>query len=306
MEERKPKQANLLGPVLLIGIGTVLLLNTLGIVEWSIWWTILRLWPVLLIAAGLDLLLGRYSIWGSVLAVVLIIAVVAGALWFSATGPEGMGGVAAQEIRQTLDGATEAEVRIDPGVGVLRIGALPESANLIEGTIRLRKSEEVSQEYSQSSGNARFALETTQGEPWTPFFSGPDERRAWELGLSPAPYLDLRASLGLGDVQLDLRKLALRDLRANMGIGLMEITLPESGGYEAKVDSAIGVTTILIPEGPAVRIHVDTGIATREIPEGYQEEGENTYLSPGYASTADKAVIYVSQPIGVVRIRRVE
>jgi len=290
----------------MIGAGTILLLNTLGILEWSIWWTILRLWPVLLIAAGLDLLLGRYSIWGSLLAVTLVIAVVVGALWLSEAGLGGTGGVTAEEIRQPLDGVTQAEVLIDPGVGVLRVEALPESANLVEGVVHLGNAEQVSQEYSQSDGRARFALKTTEGEPWTPFFAGPDERRAWALGLSPAPDLALSTSLGLGDAELDLTHLSLSELRTKMGIGLTEIILPDSGGYQAKIDSAIGVTTILIPDGPAVRIHVDSGIATRELPDGYQEQGENVYLSPGYATAGEKVDIYVSQPIGVLRIQRAE
>ncbi|MFN2224851.1 MAG: LiaI-LiaF-like domain-containing protein, partial [Anaerolineae bacterium] len=64
MNERRPKRIDILGPVLLIAIGIILLLNTMGILEWSVWWRLIRLWPVLLIAAGLELLLGRRSVWG--------------------------------------------------------------------------------------------------------------------------------------------------------------------------------------------------------------------------------------------------
>jgi hypothetical protein len=305
MEEQKRRQVSLLGPVLLVGVGTVLLLNTLGILEWSIWWTILRLWPVLLIAAGLDLLLGRYSIWGSLLAVVLVIAVLAGALWLNATG-FGAGGVTAQEIRQPLGGATEAEVIVDPGVAVLRVEALPESANLVEGVIHLGKGEEVSQEYSQSGGKARFALRTQGGEPWVPFFAGPDERRAWELGLSPGATLQLRTSLGFGDARLDLTGLTLSELRTNMGLGLIEVTLPGEGEYQAGIDGAIGVTTIVIPEGLAARIHVDSGLTTRELPGGYEEHGDNLYVSPGYDTARDRVDLRVNQPIGVLKIRHGE
>lgn len=305
MEEQKRRQVSLLGPVLLIGAGTVLLLNTLGILEWSIWWTILRLWPVLLIAAGLDLLLGRYSIWGSLLAVVLVIAVLAGALYLSAAGL-GAGGVSAQEIRQPLGGATEAEVIIDPGVAVLRVEALPESANLVEGVIHLGKGQEVSQEHSQSGGKANFALRTQGGEPWVPFFAGPDERRAWELGLSPGATLQLRTSLGLGDARLDLTGLTMSELRTNMGLGLIEVTLPGEGDYQARIDGAIGVTTIVIPQDLAARIHVDSGLTTRELPDGYQKHGENLYASPDYDTAQDRVDLRVNQPIGVLRIRHGE
>ena len=78
MNERKrrarPEQSrrgSLVGPVILLGLGIVFLLNNLGVLEWSVWEVIFRLWPVLLIAAGLDFLIGRRSVWGSLLALVL-------------------------------------------------------------------------------------------------------------------------------------------------------------------------------------------------------------------------------------------
>jgi hypothetical protein len=52
--EYHSKRPSLFGPLLLIGLGVILLLNTLNIVEGASWQTLLRLWPLLLIAAGLD------------------------------------------------------------------------------------------------------------------------------------------------------------------------------------------------------------------------------------------------------------
>jgi hypothetical protein len=48
--------AALLVPIVLIGAGVVLLLNTLGIVPWGSWSEIGRFWPVLVIASGLSIL----------------------------------------------------------------------------------------------------------------------------------------------------------------------------------------------------------------------------------------------------------
>lgn len=48
--------ARLLVPITLIAVGVVLLLNTLGILDWSIWNRIWPLWPVLVVLAGVRLL----------------------------------------------------------------------------------------------------------------------------------------------------------------------------------------------------------------------------------------------------------
>lgn len=48
--------AGLVIPLVLIGAGVVLLLNTLGILPWESWSQIGRFWPVVVIAFGLSVL----------------------------------------------------------------------------------------------------------------------------------------------------------------------------------------------------------------------------------------------------------
>jgi len=49
-------------PLLLIGGGVLLLLGNLGVVDVPSWPTLLRFWPVLLIAIGIDLVFGRSTL----------------------------------------------------------------------------------------------------------------------------------------------------------------------------------------------------------------------------------------------------
>ena len=80
METEHRERHGLVWPVMLIGTGVVLLLSNTGRLPWGVWQTLLSLWPVLLIAAGLDLLFGRRSTWGALLAALLALAVLVGAL----------------------------------------------------------------------------------------------------------------------------------------------------------------------------------------------------------------------------------
>jgi hypothetical protein len=47
-------------PVLFILIGAVLLLNTLDVVDWAVWPKVVRLWPLLVIGFGANLLLQHF------------------------------------------------------------------------------------------------------------------------------------------------------------------------------------------------------------------------------------------------------
>jgi hypothetical protein len=300
MAEQKQRHVDLLGPVLLIAAGVILLLNVLGVLEWSVWWSLIRLWPVFLIALGLDLLIGRRSTWGSLLVVVIFVGIVLGAFWFSRTDLVLTRAAPGQEIRQPLEGATEARVVVEPGVRLLNIEALPEAANLVEGTVQLAEGEALDSEFS--SGNGRVTLELrTEQSSWDPLAVGFGSLRTWDLGLSPAPALQLETELGMGEVRLDLTGLALEDLQTSMGVGFTSVTLPAQGRIQANVNGAVGLMTIVIPEGLEARIRVDSGLAVRAMPDGYQQEGD-LYTSPGYGTAEDRVELNASQAIGLLEI----
>ena len=301
MDERRPRRIDILGPVLLIAIGVILLLNTLGVLEWAVWWRLIRLWPVLLIAAGLDLLLGRRSAWGSLLAAVLVLAVIGGAVWLSVDGSLEAQGLETRQVRQPLEGATEAEVLIDPGVGVLRLEALPEAADLIQGTIRLTANEEIAEEATTSGQQIRYELDSLK-ESWTVPLGGWNSQRIWDLGLTPGAALDLEAHLGAGEAVLDLSGLDLSDLQVNVDVGRIEITLPAEGHFQALVEEGVGQLVILVPQGMELHIEGDLGLVVRNVPDGYQQ-GDDTITSPGYAGAANRVELTVDQGLGQLEIR---
>ena len=303
-EKRDDRRGGLVGPVILIGLGVVFLLNNLGILPWSVWEVILRLWPILLVAAGLDLLLGRRSIWGSLLALVLTAAVLAAVLWLVGAGVIRGQAVAAEEITQSLDGATRAEVVVAPAVGTLRLGSLPESDNLIAGVIRPVSGERVAREFAVEGETAIFGLRSAGSFTAVDLFGGGwGEERGWDLGLNAGVPVDLEVSMGVGASEVDLTGVQVRDLEVSMGLGQTTVVLPGEGGFQARIDGAIGQTIVVIPAGLETRVHVDTGIAGRQLPADYRQQ-DDVYTSPGYGSAPNRVDLEVSQAIGNISIRR--
>lgn len=92
---------SLVRPLILIGLGLFFLLSNLGLISWNFWEAVGRLWPIFLIAMGLDLLIGRRSLLAS-LAVVGATAVLplVGLLWLGGAGDQR--GVVVQEVWQPL------------------------------------------------------------------------------------------------------------------------------------------------------------------------------------------------------------
>jgi len=300
------RRVSLVGPVILIGLGVIFLLNSLGILAWGVWEVIFRLWPVLLIAAGLEIILSRLSIWGSLLALVLTVAVLAGALWLLAPDLATERMAAGEDVRQALGDASRAEVIIEPGVGSLHIEALPESAlavpsALVEGVVGVGRGQRVKRHFTVAGKIATFTLQT-EGMTLGPFI-GRGNQWSWNLGLAPEVPLGLEVSLGVGLADVDLTGLTVDDLEVSVGIGQTTVTLPDEGRFYGKIEGAIGETVVVIPAGLAARIRVDTGIAASDLPAGYQQRGD-VYTSPDYASADDRVDLEVGQAIGKLTIRQ--
>ena len=66
-----------------IGIGTALLLSNLGYLTINVWDFALRFWPVLLIAWGLDLVIGKRTFWSALVGIVLGLSLIAGITWLA-------------------------------------------------------------------------------------------------------------------------------------------------------------------------------------------------------------------------------
>ena len=301
-EDKRSRRGGVVGPLILIALGAVLLLNNLGLLEWSVWEILLRLWPVLLIATGLDLILGRRSLWGSILAVLLTAAVVALALWLSQSGVTGGQAPLTEEIAQPLEDLERVELTIDPGVGSLELEPLVDSSYWVEGTLALGRGETLDRTYSSQEDEAKLTLRT-ESTSFGPFAAGWASQRRWELGLSPRVVLDLDTNVGLGSTELDLGGLSVDRLSVEHGLGQVIVTVPAEGGIEGSIQGAIGQTVLVIPEDVEARLVLDTGLAARQIPDDYECE-DDVCTSPGYADADDRVDLQVGQAIGNLVVRR--
>ncbi len=82
-QEKQPRRNDIpVGGIFLLFIGTVLLLQTLDVLPWTLWNTLWRFWPVLLIITGLQILLRRYNVWlVSLLLLALLFATLGLTIW---------------------------------------------------------------------------------------------------------------------------------------------------------------------------------------------------------------------------------
>jgi hypothetical protein len=302
LPERPARREGLVTPAIMVGLGIVLLLNSLGLLGWDVWGTILPLWPLLLIAGGVELMLGRRSALASLLVVVVLLGALAWAVQASGAWLRGGTPVPGETISQPLGAATRADIEIRLGAGTLRFGALEDSGKLIAGTIGRWPGEQLIHDYAVSGDTATFKLRS-QTRAWFPFQRGQGSQAVWDLRLNPDVPTHLKIDAGAGVVMLDLVGLRLTGLTVNTGVGQTTVMLPRQGRLEARVNGGIGQTTITIPAGVAARIAANAGIGQVDVNGNFQHQ-DRYYVSPGYDAAEHRVDITVDGGIGGITVQQ--
>lgn len=301
MEHRRP---SLIGPLILITIGVLFLLANLGALPFSFWEIATRFWPLLLILIGLDIILGRRSLLGSLAILLLWIALVAGVLWLAFAQGGGLlpsAAMVSDELAQPLGDIKSATVELNIGTARTNVTTLGSDTNdLMKGTFRHAAGTRVVKTYNVAGSEGRLALKE-EGVSFV-FFGGGSVSR-WEIGLNPQVPIALRINGGVGRATLDLAALNLTSLNIDAGIGAVDVTTPKSGVVTLRVNGGVGSATITIPPGVAARIRVDGGLGGIRVDESRFPKFGSVYQSADYATATNKIDIDVDGGVGSITIR---
>lgn len=295
------RHVDLVGPAFLIGIGVILLLSNLGYLNWSLW-DIFSLWPIFLVAAGLELLIGKQSRLGSMVAAVVVLVAIIGGVWFASASPgSAIPQASAIEISEPLGDTTALDVKLDPAVARIDIGALNDSGNVVEGSVQHRRNERITSDFKAGS-SARLTLGTQGSHNVAPFGLG--RTHLWNLNFHPDVALKIDLDMGISEANLDLSALSLDEVNVDFGIGDVQIQLPETGKFSVNIDGGIGIIVIEVPEGMAVRLRPETGIVMRSLPDDYAHF-DGDYTSPNYRDAENRVDIRLGLGIGSVILREI-
>ena len=297
---RRKDRDSLVGPILMIGAGIIFLFNNLGWIDWSIRESLLRLWPLLLIIGGLDLIIGRRSAVGGVLVAVVAVAMLVGGVWYmnsdlSARPATILNG---ETVTFPQDGARTAVVKIGLSTGELRLGDGAASANVLDGKIQNPRGEEIRQGNVREGDTLYTTLAVREGA--TNIFPS-SRNNIWDLHLNQELPMNLAVSTGVGESTLDLRRLTLTGLDLDIGIGTTTVMLPRQGTFTGEISGGIGRTVIQVPADLAVRLKISTGIGGKSVPGSFRQEGDN-YSSPAYVAAGGGVKLDVSGGIGAIQV----
>ncbi len=293
---------SLVWPLLLIGLGALLLLQTLGLLSPSLWLALAQLWPVLLILAGLDLLIGRRSARGVALVGLAGVALIAGALLWAAVRASQLPPGGVETLIQVPRGATRLSARIDFQTGALRVSALGPSDHLLEGSAQDGPGDTAQQDYAVSAGEGRLRLQQQPDAMLAPFLARRADQAHWDVRLTRGLPLALVVATGAGAATLDLTNLQLTSLDLTSGLGQTVVIFAPGQTAQAHLRTGLGATMLTLPANTSVRLTVRSGRAQVRLPLTLSPNG-NFYTTAGFDTAKPFLDIELSAGMGSVTVQ---
>ncbi len=284
---------SLFWPIVLIGVGVLWLLASLGVLESQQIWALARWWPLALILIGVHIIIApRWSAAGTALGILMVaLAVIlaltapqgaaAGPAWWQALSSEG-GTLQRERLTEPVGEASEAHVSLALSRWRTDLHALPASAPGTEGLLFDGDVSHTGTLAFDVSGTTLKSIALSERGPagWFPLNVGPITA-TWDIGLNPRVPTTLDIDIGSGPLDADLSSLQLRDLaltggsghaivslpattvelpvRADVGSGAIDVRSPAASKLNAEFRSGSGRLTIDIGPGSTSTLAIDGG-----------------------------------------------
>jgi hypothetical protein len=308
---QKRRRGGVVGPLVLICVGGVLLLQNTGYLPANAWQNLWRLWPVILVLAGIELLLAHRVPWVVLAAVATLVLVVGAFATTLAGGPRAAS--VTRSIPTPLAGSAQAAVTIHFGAGELDIGPLlqPSADQLAVMTYEGPADLATEPRYTPAaSGVGRLDYQTpdSRGAPrFPPFFgSGNADNLHLDVNLSPTvPITSLQVQMGATNAHLDLSTLKVNSTDISVGAASAWVRLPESAGQTtAHISSGAATITVEIPQGVAAQVRHKGGLSTLDIDETrFPLVSDGLYRSSDYGSATNQVDLSIETGLTTIVVR---
>jgi len=262
-----------------------------GAMFWAIVWIVLG---SLLLLNSLGLI--SVNVWALIPAVMLIVL----GLWFL-LGTTRRREATAQSASIPLQGSTRASVRVRHGAGRLTIGSGAGAGELARGTFVGGLAHHESRQGDALVAELSVPVDVMGGIPW--LMIGPGRPLDWSLELTREIPLVLELEVGANDATLNLEALRVTELRVKTGASNTTIMLPASAGMvRGRIEAGAAALNVRLPQGVGGRFRVSGLTGTTVDSARFTRAGEE-YRTADFDSAANKVDFEITMGAGSVDIR---
>ena len=283
-------------------------MQNLDVIGWGFWLEIWRFWPVLLVAVGVNLILGRRLPW---LTTAIVAALICGSAVGAALLAESERDTVAARTSKVLGETNRLDMAVDIGFGSLTIDSLPSnSPNLVEWSLEAPCGGAVTS-FNRYDDSA--TLDVTMDPGSFACQLGAD----WRVSLSRVPDVYIDIDTGASSIELDLTDLRVPVLNVNAGAASVDIRMPaDAGPAEAVISAGASSIDLRIPDGVPARILNDSALSSIDVSSRFQSlEGAfsagqtvmrrdpgDIFQSPGYREAENRVSIELNVGVSSVSV----
>jgi hypothetical protein len=252
------RRHSLFWPIILVGVGITWLLVNLGYIPGFTLGQLLKLWPILLIVMGIDIIFGRRYPWaGTVIGLLAVAGIVAILVMSPNLGIQAAPQVKTETFTEPVGTATSVKYSIEGSSAPVSVDALKSGDELVHALITHRSifNFDVS---GSTQKNVRLS-ETTDSSSWLnwDFTTVPTK---WDISLAPNIPTEIVLNGGSGSLDFNLKDITLTSFRADMGSGSSDFVLPAlKEAYDVEIDSGSGSVHVVIPDGASLAFSLSSG-----------------------------------------------
>ena len=290
-------------PLILIAVGLVFLLANFGLIPPMSLISLLSLWPLLLVLAGIDIafakrwpipaLVAEVAVIGLGLALVAARPPLAPGGWFGFA----VSGDGERDVSVPRNGTQTLTLRLNGGAGTYRLNG--GSTLLVEShsdrdDLRLRRSDRAGD---------RMEVRIDQGVGGGVRFGGrPAASVETKVASDVATSLDL--NYGAGEFVIDLTSVRITDARINAGASSLELRLPKpSGDVPITVNAGASSVLVIVPEGVEARVTTTGALVSLRSETPRVTVSGSSGETPGYAAAKDRVSVRITAGASSVTVR---
>jgi hypothetical protein len=291
------RNKNLVPGLVLVTIGLLWLLSNLGFPTWFFWRGLFRLWPVFLVAAGINIIFRgkpviNALVWLLALALVVGYGLVGYQWRDSSLAPKGsefkLENRAGTKRANLNIKAAAINTRIDSDTDMLFEGIIPDLGTFCNA------------EFTENDSVVNVYI--TQQRDTVPINIKKEYRCNLSLGRSLPWALDI--DVGAANGNLDLTKIAVDSLRLRMGAGNIRVALSDLS-EKANLDIKTGAANLelIVPQHAGVSIRLKGAVAHSNLGELGWNMSDGSYVSPEYHLANGRIDIDLDIGVGRFNVR---
>jgi hypothetical protein len=301
--------------VILLGIGLLFLAINLGYLSHHVWWSLIRLWPIFLIAIGIEMIFRGGKLRALVfLSPILVAGAFAYAVFdnnqyddfnwrYSFNSDDNDYSNDSRDSKRyefdREDSLKNLQVNFDFVAGQIWVG--PTSRSLFSGDFEYWR-DSPSCRIERDNQSATIFVKSDEGDGWH-FIGRHRSKNDARIFIGDYLPVDLRLKSAAASVDMDLSEMIVENLRIDAGASSVALKLGcRAKEITVKIESGASKVRLNVPPDMGIRLKMDAVISPTDFHNLSMRKTPTGYESDNYLTSACKGEIELDSGVSLVEL----